>query len=152
MGQNRINIKNKKAYFDYHVLEKFEAGIVLLGTEIKSIRKGKVSIAEAYCSFNANELFIKNMTISEYAYGTYNNHEPKRDRKLLLKKRELKKLLNKTRESGNTIIPLHLFIADTGYAKIEIGLCKGKRLYDKRDTLKAKDNRREMERNDTYRY
>ncbi|MBN2728467.1 MAG: SsrA-binding protein SmpB [Bacteroidales bacterium] len=152
MAQNSIHIKNKKAYFDFYVIETFEAGMVLQGTEIKSIRKGKASISEAYCAIRNGELCIRNMNIAEYAFGTYNNHEPKRERKLLLKSRELKKLDKKTKESGHTIIPLHLFISESGYAKIEIGLCKGKKLYDKRDTLKDNDNRREMERKDTYRY
>ena len=152
MAQHTVNIKNKKAYFDYFVEETFEAGLVLQGTEIKSIRKGKASIAEAHCVFHGKELFVRNMNISEYAFGTYNNHEPKRERKLLLKARELKKMEKKTKESGYTIIPLRLYISESGYAKMEIGLSRGKRKYDKRDTLKEKDNRREMERKDTYKY
>jgi len=152
MAPQSVNIKNKKAYFDYFIEETFEAGLVLQGTEIKSIRKGKASIAEAHCAFRGTELYVKNMNITEYDYGTYNNHEPKRERKLLLKTRELKKLEKKTKEAGFTIIPLRLYISESGYAKMEIGLCRGKKQYDKRDTLKAKDNRREMERKDTYRY
>lgn len=152
MAQQKVNIKNKKAYFDFFVIETFEAGLVLQGTEIKSIRKGNASIAEAYCAFRNGELFVRNMNISEYNFGTYNNHEPKRERKLLLKSRELKKLDKKTKESGHTIIPLRLYLSESGFAKMEIGLCKGKKQYDKRDTLKDKDIRREMERKDTYRY
>lgn len=143
---NKINIKNKKASFEYFLLERLIAGIVLTGTEIKSIRTGKVSIAEAYCSFIGSELFVKNMHIAEYKYGTYNNHEPKRDRKLLLSKRELKKLKSKLDEKGLTLIPTFLFINAKGLAKIEIALAKGKKLYDKRDTLKQKDTQREIER------
>ena len=133
-------------------MEKYTAGIVLQGTEIKSIRSGKASIAEAYCLIIENEVFIRNMNIAEYSYGTYNNHDPKRDRKLLLNRKEIKKLNNKVRETGLTIIPLLLYISPEGYAKIEIALAKGKKMYDKRETLKEKDNRREMERKDTYRY
>ncbi|MFW5793664.1 MAG: SsrA-binding protein SmpB, partial [Bacteroidota bacterium] len=122
------------------------AGIVLTGTEIKSIRRGKVSIAEAYCVFVKDELFIRNMHIAEYEYGTYNNHEPKRDRKLLLTRKELKKLKAKLDEKGLTLIPTFMFINDKGLAKIEIALAKGKKLFDKRDTLKQKDFKREIER------
>jgi SsrA-binding protein len=151
-NKNNIQIKNKKAYFEYSIMEKYTAGIVLQGTEIKSIRSGKASIAEAYCLIIENEVFIRNMNIAEYSYGTYNNHDPKRDRKLLLNRKEIKKLNNKVRETGLTIIPLLLYISPEGYAKIEIALAKGKKMYDKRETLKEKDNRREMERKDTYRY
>lgn len=143
---NKINIKNKKASFEYYLLERFVAGIVLTGTEIKSIRRGKVSIAEAYCSFYNDELYVKNMHISEYEYGTYNNHDPKRDRKLLLTKKELKKLKTKLDEKGLTLVPTFLFINDKGLAKLEIALAKGKKLYDKRDSLKQKDTKREIER------
>ncbi len=143
---NKINIKNKKASFEYFLLERFIAGIVLTGTEIKSIRRGKVSIAEAYCVFVKDELFIRNMHIAEYEYGTYNNHEPKRDRKLLLTRKELKKLKAKLDEKGLTLIPTFMFINDKGLAKIEIALAKGKKLFDKRDTLKQKDFKREIER------
>lgn len=141
-----IVIKNKKASFEYHLIEEFTAGIQLTGTEIKSIREGKASIAEAYCSFTNGELFVINMHITEYKYGTYNNHEPKRNRKLLLNKRELRKLLNKTKERGFTIIPTTLFINEKGLAKLNIALAKGKKLYDKRESLKTKDNKRQMER------
>lgn len=148
--QNNIQIKNKKAYFEYIILEKYIAGIVLHGTEIKSIRAGKASIVESYCTVQNGEIFVRNMTIAEYDYGTYNNHDPKRDRKLLLNKKEIKKISNKTKESGLTIIPLLLFISPEGYAKLEIALAKGKKMYDKRESLKEKQNRRDLERKDTY--
>lgn len=143
---NKIEIKNKKAYFEYIILEKYTAGIVLTGTEIKSIRTGKVSLAEAFCQFNNGELFVKNMHISEYVYGTYNNHEPKRERKLLLTARELRKLQNKLKDVGLTIVPLLLFFSDNGLAKIEIALAKGKKLYDKRETIKDRDSKRSLDR------
>ncbi|PKP03267.1 MAG: SsrA-binding protein [Bacteroidetes bacterium HGW-Bacteroidetes-6] len=150
MSGNKIQIKNKKAWFEFNILEQYSAGMVLQGTEIKSIRAGKASIAEAYCLFIGSDLFIRNMNISEYAFGTYNNHDPKRDRKLLLKKRELRKLKNKVRETGLTMVPLMLYLSDSGFAKIDIALAKGKKMYDKRETLKEKENRRDMERKDTY--
>jgi SsrA-binding protein len=143
---NQIHIRNKKAGFEYFLLEKFIAGMVLSGTEIKSIRSGKASINEAYCAFVAGELFVKNMHIAEYDYGTYNNHEPRRDRKLLLTARELKKLRTKLDEKGLTLVPTHLFINEKGLAKLEIALAKGKKLYDKRETTKKKDIQRELER------
>lgn len=143
---NKVNIRNKKASFEFFLLEKFVAGLVLTGTEIKSLRSGKASINEAYCAFNNDELFVRNMHIAEYDYGTYNNHEPKRERKLLLTARELGKLQSKLNEKGLTLIPTFLFINDKGFAKLEIALAKGKKLYDKRETLKQKDNRRDMER------
>jgi SsrA-binding protein len=141
-----INIKNKRAYFDYEILEKFVAGIQLAGTEIKSIRSSKASIVEAYCRFTKDELYVVNMNISEYDFGNINNHEARRDRKLLLTKKELEKLQKKTKESGLTIIPLKMFINDRGLAKMEIGLAKGKKTFDKRETLKQKDARRDMDR------
>lgn len=143
---NTINIKNKKASFEFFLLEKFTAGIQLTGTEIKSIRESKASIAEAYCLFVSNELFIRNMHISEYTYGTYNNHDPRRDRKLLLTKRELKKLNTRLKEQGTTIVPTLMYISDKGFAKLEIALAKGKKTYDKRETIKGKDIQREIER------
>ncbi len=145
MGSN-IKIKNKKESFEYFLLEKFIAGMVLTGTEIKSIRNGKASINEAYCAFTGDELFVRNMHISEYDYGTYNNHDPKRDRKLLLTARELKQLKSKLEEKGLTLVPTLLFINEKGLAKLEIALAKGKKLYDKRDTLKKKDIQREIDR------
>jgi SsrA-binding protein len=143
---NETKIKNRKAYFEFVILDKFIAGIVLTGTEIKSVREGKVSLDESYCTFVGNELFAINMTIAEYKFGTYHNHEPKRDRKLLLTQRELKKLHVKVKEKGLTIIPVLMFVNEKGLAKLEIGLAKGKRLYDKRESLKTKDLKREIER------
>lgn len=142
-----ISIKNKRASHEYLLLQDFTAGIQLTGTEIKSIREGKASIVDAYCTFRGNELFVINMHIAEYKYGTYNNHEPKRDRKLLLTKRELHKLQTKVKEKGFTIIPTILFINEKGLAKLTISLARGKHYYDKRETLKQKDVKREIERN-----
>ncbi len=145
--KSKVNIRNKKAGFEYFLLEKFIAGIVLTGTEIKSIRAGKASINEAYCAFTGSELFVRNMHVSEYDYGSYNNHNPKRERKLMLNSRELRKLRTKLAERGFTLVPVVLFINDTGLAKLEIALAKGKKLHDKRETIKKKDIEREMERN-----
>ncbi len=145
-----IKIKNRRASFEYFLIEKIVAGIQLTGTEIKSIREGKVNLADAYCSFTGTELYVRNMHIAEYSMGTYNNHEPKRDRKLLMTKKELKKLLSKVNEKGFTIIPVFLFINDRGLAKLEIALAKGKHTYDKRESLKQKDSKREMERSRDY--
>jgi SsrA-binding protein len=136
-----ISIKNRKAEFEYFLLTKFTAGLVLTGTEIKSIRVGKANIQDAYCSFTNNELWVHNMHVSEYVNGSYNNHLAKRDRKLLLNKRELKKLLIKLNERGFTIIPTLLYINETGYAKLDIALARGKKKYDKRESIKEKDNR-----------
>lgn len=142
----QIHINNKKAYFEFEILEKFVAGMVLTGTEIKSIRAGKANMSDAFCSFTGTELFVRNMHISEYELGTHYNHEPKRMRKLLLKKKELRKLLAKVKEKGLTIVPLKMFMSGTGYAKIEIGLAKGKKIHDKRDSIKEKDLKRDMAR------
>ncbi|WP_452221003.1 SsrA-binding protein SmpB [Lacinutrix salivirga] len=145
--QNTVNIKNKKAKFEYEILDKYTAGIVLTGTEIKSIRASKASIAESFCEFNeSGELFVINMTIQEYSHGNYYNHRPKAERKLLLNKRELKKLQKEVQNVGLTIIPLRLFINENGYAKLDIALAKGKKLYDKRDTIKDRDNKRNLDR------
>ena len=145
--KNTVNILNKKAKFEYEILDKYSAGIVLSGTEIKSIRTSKASIAESFCEFNdQGELFIINMTIEEYVYGNYYNHAPKAERKLLLNKRELRKLEKEVKNVGLTIIPLRLFINDKGYAKLDIALAKGKKLYDKRDTIKYRDNKRDLDR------
>ena len=145
--KNTVNIKNKKAKFEYEILDTYTAGIVLTGTEIKSIRDSKASIAESFCEFNEQgELFVINMTIQEYVYGNYYNHAPKAERKLLLNKRELKKLEKEVRNVGLTIVPLRLFINDKGYAKLDIALAKGKKLYDKRDTIKDRDNKRNLDR------
>jgi SsrA-binding protein len=143
---NKIHIKNKKAYHDYEIIDKYVAGIQLQGTEIKSIRLGKVSLADSYCLFQDGELYVRGMQIADYAWSSYNKHVPGRDRKLLLQRQELRKLERKTRESGLTIVTLRLFLADTGYAKLEIGLARGKREYDKRETIKRKDTQRQMER------
>ena len=142
----QVNIKNKRASFDYEFIDTFTAGIVLTGTEIKSIRAGKASLADSYCSFKGNELFVIGMHIAEYAQGTYNNHDPKRDRKLLLNARELRKMKNKVKEKGFTIVPVTLFINENGLAKLDIALARGKHYYDKRETLKNKDTKRELER------
>lgn len=145
--QKTINIQNKKARFLYEILDKYTAGIVLTGTEIKSLRSSKASIAESFCEFNEQgELFVINMTIEEYIYGTYYNHRPKAERKLLLNKKELKKLQKEVQNTGLTIIPLRLFINEKGYAKLDIALAKGKKLYDKRETMKDRDNKRDLDR------
>jgi SsrA-binding protein len=142
----KLNILNKKATFEFEILDKFTAGIMLTGTEIKSVREGKVNLSDAFCSFIQGELFVRNLHISEYSMGTHFNHEPKRMRKLLLQKRELRKLNTKVKEKGLTIIPLKLFMSDTGYAKMDIGLAKGKKIYDKRESIKEKDVRRDLSR------
>ena len=145
--QKRINIQNKRARFEYEILDEFIAGIVLSGTEIKSIRNSKASIAESFCEFNEKgELFAVNMYIEEYAFGTRFNHLPRGSRKLLLKKRELKKLNREVKNTGLTIVPLKLFINDKGFAKITIALARGKKLFDKRETLKDRDNKRDLDR------
>jgi SsrA-binding protein len=141
-----ITIRNKKAGFEYFLLQEYTAGLQLTGTEIKSIRAGKASIVDAYCSFTGNELFVRNMHISEYSLGNRYNHDPKRDRKLLLNRKELKKLWTKVNERGYTIVPTVLFINEKGLAKLTIALARGKRAYDKRETLKQKDSKREVER------
>ncbi|MFY7829587.1 MAG: SsrA-binding protein SmpB [Flectobacillus sp.] len=144
--EKSINIKNKRASFEYFFLETYTAGIMLMGTEIKSIRQGKVNLTDAYCVFLNEELFIRQMNISKYSEGTHYNHEPLRDRKLLLTKRELGKLQNKLKDQGLTMVPTRMYISDRGFAKIEIALAKGKKLYDKRETIKEKDVKRNMER------
>ncbi len=142
----KIDIKNKRARFEYFLSDEVIAGIVLSGTEIKSIRLGKAHITDAYCEFIKGELYIKNMFISEYVFGSYNRHEPRTERKLLLNRKELKKYEIKTKEKGYTIIPLKLFISEKGLAKLEIALARGKKLYDKRDSIKQKDVQRDMDR------
>lgn len=145
--QKTIQIKNKKARFEYELLEEFTAGIVLTGTEIKSIRNSKASIAESFCEFNKQgELFTINMHIEEYAYGTRFNHLPKAQRKLLLNKKELKKLHREVQNTGLTIVPLQLYINEKGFAKLRIALARGKKLYDKRETIKDRDNKRDLDR------
>ncbi|MDN3593383.1 SsrA-binding protein SmpB [Zunongwangia endophytica] len=141
-----INIKNRKAKFQYEFLDKYVAGIKLAGTEIKAIRQGKASIAESFCEFQAGELYVINMHVEEYSHATHFNHNPKSERKLLLQKRELRKLEKEVKNGGLTIIPLRLFINDRGLAKLQISLAKGKKLYDKRETLKDRDNKRKLDR------
>ena len=145
-SKGNITIKNKKASHDYEFLEKFVAGIILSGTEIKSLRLGKATLSDSYCFFNNGELFIKGMHIAEYWWGNLNNHDPLRERKLLLTSRELRKIERKIKESGLTIIVIKVFINDRGLAKAEIAISKGKKEYDKRETLKRKDATREMDR------
>jgi SsrA-binding protein len=143
--KNNVQIKNRKARFEYELLDKYTAGIVLSGTEIKPIRMGKASIAESFCEFKDGELWIINMTIQEYSHATHFNHSPKAARKLLLQKRELKKLYKDVTNSGNTIIPIVMFINDRGFAKVQIALAKGKKLFDKRETMKNRDNKKRMD-------
>ena len=145
--QKPVNIKNKKAKFEYEILDTYTAGIVLTGTEIKSIRDSKASIAEGFCEFNdRGELFVINMTIQEYVFGNYYNHKPKAERKLLLNKRELKKLEKEVNIKGNAIIPLRLFVNEKGLAKLDIAIGKGKKLFDKRETIKDRDNKKNLDR------
>ena len=141
-----VNIKNKKASFEYFFVEIYTAGIVLTGTEIKSIRLGKASLVDTFCYINNHEVWVKGMNISPYFYGSFSNHEARRDRKLLLTKREIYKLENATKQPGYTIVPTLVFIDDRGRAKVDIALCRGKKEYDKRQTLKEKEDRREMDR------
>lgn len=142
----QVDIRNRRASFEYAFLETHTAGIVLTGTEIKSIRQGKVNLQDAYCLIQNDELFIRQMSISVYTEGTYYNHEPLRDRKLLLTKREIKRLTEKLKDQGLTIVPTRLFTNERGFAKIEIALAKGKKLYDKRDSIKERDVERDMQR------
>ena len=144
--QSPINIKNKRASFDFELLDQYIAGIVLTGTEIKSIRLGKASLVDTFCVFENDELWVKNMHITEYFYGTYNNHTARRDRKLLLTKKELAKLRRQTKETGFTMVPTRLFINEKGLAKLVMYTAKGKKTYDKRESLKEKDDRRYMDR------
>ncbi|PVH24065.1 MULTISPECIES: SsrA-binding protein SmpB [Sphingobacterium] len=143
---SRINIKNKRATFEYHILDTYTAGLGLLGTEIKSIREGKANINDSFCAFFEDGLYIRNMHIAEYSFGSFYNHEAKRDRKLLLTKRELKKLKDKGEEKGFTIVPLRIFISERGFAKVEIALAQGKKDFDKRDTIKERESKRELDR------
>jgi SsrA-binding protein len=144
--EKNVNIKNKRASHDYEFIDKYIAGIQLTGTEIKSIRNGKAGLVDSFCFFVNNELFIKNMHVAEYWWGNMNNHDPRRDRKLLLTRKELEKLRKRSQEKGLTIIAYRLFINEKGLAKVEIALSKGKKEYDKREDLKQKDARREMDR------
>jgi len=141
-----VDIKNKKASFEYFLIDEYVAGLVLTGTEIKSIRDGKANLTDAYCTFIGNELFVRQMHVSEYRFGSYMNHPAKRDRKLLLTRRELRKLQARTKEKGYTIVPVLLFVDERGYAKLKIALARGKKFFDKRQTIKDKDTRRDMQR------
>lgn len=143
---NDLNIRNKKVYFEYHILDKYVAGIKLLGTEIKSIRDGKANLNDAFCTFMDDQLYVRNMHIAEYSHGSFYNHESKRDRVLLLNKKELKKLKEKGEEKGFTIVPLQLFINERGFAKLEIGLAQGKKSFDKRETIKERESKIELDR------
>lgn len=142
----QLYIKNKKAYFEYRVLDEYTAGIKLLGTEIKSIREGKANLNDAFCTFISDQLYVRNLHISEYSHGSFYNHEAKRDRVLLLNKKELKKLRTRTEEKGFTIVPLAMFISERGFAKLKIGLAQGKKTFDKRETMKERDNKIELSR------
>lgn len=146
-AKSKIQVTNKKASFDYEFLETYTAGIVLVGTEIKSIRNGKASLSDAYCYFDlSGQLYVKGLNIAQYFWGSWGQHEPKRDRKLLLTKRELKHLRQSVKEKGLTIVAYKMFVAENGYAKLVIALARGKKQYDKRQSIKEKDIRREMER------
>jgi SsrA-binding protein len=139
-------IKNRQAYFEYFIEDKYDAGMVLSGTEVKSLREGRASFNDSYCYFNKGELWIKSLHIAEYSHGTSNNHDPVRERKLLLNKKELRKIEAKIKEKGSTIVPLKIFFSQKGIAKIEVGLGKGKKLYDKRETIRQRDTEREMKK------
>lgn len=144
--EKTVNILNKRARFEYEILEQLEAGIVLTGTEIKSLRSSKASITESFCQFIDGELYIINMMIDEYKLGTFYNHQTKRERKLLLHKKELQKFQKKLKDTGNTIIPLKLYINEKGYAKLQIALARGKKLFDKRESIKDRENKRNLDR------
>ena len=146
MKADQVNIKNKRARFDYEITDTYVAGIVLTGTEIKSIRQGKASLADTFCYVNNGEVWVKNMYIAEYFYGTYNNHTERRDRKLLLNRKEIDRLEKDGKESGFTIVPLRLFISSRGYAKLVIGIGRGKKEYDKRESIRERDDKRAMAR------
>jgi SsrA-binding protein len=139
-------IRNRQAYYDYFIDDKYDAGMVLTGTEVKSLRAGRASFNDSYCYFHRGEMWIKSLHIAEYSHGTSSNHDPLRERKLLLNKKELRKIESKIKEKGITVVPLRIFFSDKGIAKIELGLGKGKKLYDKRETIKQRDNQREMKK------
>jgi SsrA-binding protein len=141
-----MELKNRQAYFEYFIDNKYEAGMVLLGTEVKSLRAGRVSFNDSYCLIHRGEVWVKSLHIAEYSHGTVNNHEPLRDRKLLLQKREIKKIESKLKEKGYTLIPLRIFFNEKGLAKMEVGLAKGKKLHDKRETIKKRETDREIKR------
>lgn len=144
--KNDIQIKNKRAFFDYHIIDKYNAGLALLGTEIKAIRQGKANMTDAFCMFIGNVLYVRNLHISEYSHSSFHHHEIKRDRILLLHKKELKKLKVKSEEKGYTIVPLRIFTNERGFAKMEIALAQGKKEFDKRDSIKDRESKREMDR------
>lgn len=146
MKMSEVNIKNRRANFDYAISETFTAGIVLTGTEIKSIRQGKASLVDTFCYVNSGEVWIKNMYVAEYFFGTYNNHQIRRDRKLLLSRKEINKLQKASKENGMTIVPLRIFINDRGLAKVVIGLGRGQKEYDKRQSIKEREDKRNMAR------
>ena len=146
MKQPTVNIKNKKATFDYEIVDTYDAGLVLTGTEIKSIRAGKAGLVDTYCFFANNELWVRNMYVAEYFYGSYNNHSARRDRKLLLNSKEIAKLQRALNENGVTIVPLRLFLNEKGFAKLTIALARGKKQYDKRNSIKDREDKRAMDR------
>ena len=146
MKANQVNIKNKKAHFNYEIGDTYTAGMVLTGTEIKSNREGRANLTDSYCVVDHGEVWVKGMHVSEYFYGSYNNHESRRDRKLLLSKKEIAKIAKQSSDAGFTIVPLRIFINEKGYAKIVIGIGKGKKEYDKRQTIKEREDRRDIDR------
>ena len=146
MKPSQINIKNKRAHFDYEIGDTYTAGIVLTGTEIKSIREGKASLADTYCIIENGEVWVKGMHVSEYFFGSYNNHATRRDRKLLLNKKEISKLIKAAEDPGFTIVPVRIFISERGYAKLVIGVAKGKKQYDKRQSIRERDDKRMLDR------
>lgn len=146
MNTSHINIKNRRATFDYEITDRYTAGLVLTGTEIKSIRAGKASLADTYCVIDRGEVWVKGMYVAEYFYGSYNNHIARRDRKLLLSRKEIAKLEKESSDPGYTVIPLKLFISDRGYAKLEIGVARGKKQFDKRQSIKEREDKRSLER------
>ena len=151
-SDGKIAIKNRKAEYEYYLLNTYSAGIVLSGTEIKSIREGKASLVDSYCAVEHGEMYVKQMHIAEYRFGSYANHEAKRDRKLLLQRREIRKIERATKETGKTIIPLELFINEKGLAKMEIAICQGKHTYDKRQSLREADDKRQMDQLKKHQY
>lgn len=146
MAQNNINIKNRKATFDYEILETFTAGIVLTGTEIKSLRQGKAGLTDTYCMVENHELWVKNMYIAEYSYGSYNNHTTHRDRKLLVTRKELNRIAKQAEQPGYSVVPLRIFINECGLAKMVIAVARGKKLYDKRQSIKEREDKRNLDR------
>lgn len=146
MMNGTVNIQNKRATFEYHILDKYITGIQLMGTEVKSVRQGKVNLGDAYCTFIEGEVYILNLHIAEYSHGSFYNHEIKRSRKLLLTKQEMRKISNKLKDAGTTLIPLRMFFSDRGFAKLEIGLAKGKQDHDKRESIKERDAKKEIGR------